>query len=149
MQSNALTVAEYLDELDNARRPQIQQLRELILKHLPAGFEETMAWGMICYQVPLEISGPTYNKQPLVYVGLASQKNHISVYLMPVYSSPELHQQFLDAWAASGHKLDMGKGCIRFKNVDQAALDAIATVVDSCTPQQFTQLYLSSKTSAK
>lgn len=142
MQSAAKTVTEYLAELDEVRRSQIVALRKLIKQHLQKGFQETMAWGMICYQVPMAVSGPTYNKQPLVYVGLASQKNHISLYLMSVYSSPELNQKFEKMWAAAGKKLDKGKGCIRFKKFDDAVPEAIAMVIERCTPEQFVAEYL-------
>ena len=149
MQSKATTVSDYLAELDQDHRTQIAALRKHIKKHLQKGFEETMAWGMICYQVPMKVSGPTYNKQPLVYVGLASQKNHISLYLMSVYASPQLIKQFEDQWLASGKKLNKGKGCVRFKNIDSADLAAIAMVVQRCTPEQFVEEYLSATNRAK
>ncbi len=36
---------------------------------------------MITCQVPLETYPDTYNKQPLLYAALESQKNHMAVYL--------------------------------------------------------------------
>ena len=45
-----------------------------------------MNWGMIVYQVPLKTYPDTYNKQPLMYAGLASQKNHMAVYLSGIYT---------------------------------------------------------------
>lgn len=142
MQSSAKTVAAYLEELEPDRRRDIATLRKHIKKHLPAGYKEVMNWGMICYEVPLSLSGPTYNKQPLAYVALASQKNYISLYLSGVYASSPLELKFREAWAASGKKLDMGKSCIRLKSADAAALDAVALAIEACTPQQFVEVYL-------
>ncbi len=142
MQSAAKTVSEYLAELEPARRKDISTLRIHIKKHLPAGYKEVMNWGMICYEVPLSVSGPTYNKQPLAYVALASQKNYISLYLSGVYASTAQAKEFQKLWAASGKKLDMGKSCIRLKSADDAALDAIAAAIEACTPEEFVDVYL-------
>ena len=64
-------------------------LRALVRKHLPKGYEEAMNWGMITYQVPLKTCPQTYNGQPLIYVALASQKNHMAVHLTGIYSSAQ------------------------------------------------------------
>ena len=87
MQSDAKTVTEYLAGLPDDRRKAIKTVRALIRKHLPKGYEEAMNWGMISYQVPLKTCPQTYNGQPLVYAALASQKNHMAVYLTGIYSS--------------------------------------------------------------
>ena len=43
-----------------------------------------MNYGMISSEIPLETFPKTYNKKPLQYVALASQKNYISLCLMNV-----------------------------------------------------------------
>ncbi|MBA2337919.1 MAG: hypothetical protein H0V96_09220 [Acidimicrobiia bacterium] len=53
--SKAVTVDEYLAELPDDRRQPIETVRQLIRKRLPAGYEETMNWGMISYEVPAHI----------------------------------------------------------------------------------------------
>jgi hypothetical protein len=63
--SGAGTVEEYLQELPEDRRSVVEKLRNVILKNLPIGYRETMNWGMIAYEVPLERYPDTYNKQPL------------------------------------------------------------------------------------
>jgi hypothetical protein len=35
--------------------------------------------------VPLEVYPDTYNKKPMMYAALASQKNHMAVYLTGIY----------------------------------------------------------------
>ena len=84
----------------------------------------------------LEISGPTYNRQPLVYAALAAQKNHNALYLNCV-TSDERTERLRQAFAAAGKKLDMGKSCIRFRRAEDLALDAIADEIASATPQQY------------
>ena len=81
MQSKKTTVADYLTELPPERREAIEKVRETILQNLPEGYEEAMNWGMITYQVPLEVYPDTYNGKPLMYAALANQKNHMAVYL--------------------------------------------------------------------
>jgi hypothetical protein len=80
MRSDATTVDQYLSELPDDRRADIERVRQVVLDNLPDGFEEAMNWGMITYQVPLETYPDTYNKQPLMYAALASQKNYISTW---------------------------------------------------------------------
>lgn len=140
--SSAGSIKQYLAELDEPRRGEIKQLLELIRSKIKPGYVESMSWGMICFEVPLEVSGVTYNKQPLVAVGLASQKQHISIYLTSIYAKEELAAEFKKRWVNSGKKLDMGKGCVRFRTLEQADLKTIAWAVSKQTPRQFSKDYL-------
>src|SRR5690349_6776635 len=83
--SAANTVEEYLEELPAERRAVISTVRKVILNSLPKGYQETMNWGMISYEVPLSRYPTTYNGQPLAYAALAAQKNHYAVYLNGIY----------------------------------------------------------------
>ncbi|GIG66216.1 DUF1801 domain-containing protein [Phytomonospora endophytica] len=127
MRSEAEDVEEYIAALPEGRREAITAVRELILANLPEGYREEMAFGMIGYVVPLERYPVTYNKQPLSFAALASQKNHMSLYLMTVYG--EAGDAFRERWAATGKKLDMGKSCVRFRSVDDLAFDVIAAEI--------------------
>lgn len=129
MQSKAKTVEEYLDSLPEDRSAQISTVRDLILNHLPEGYEETMNWGMICYQVPLKVYPDTYNKQPLMYAALASQKNHMAVYLSGIYMFEDARTEFEIAYRETGKRLDAGKSCVRFRNLDNLPLDLIGNTI--------------------
>jgi uncharacterized protein YdhG (YjbR/CyaY superfamily) len=94
MQSKAATVKQYISELPDDRKADIETVRKVILENLPEGYEEVMNWGMITYQVPLEIYPDTYNDKPLMYAALASQKNHVSIYLTGIYMDEESRQEF-------------------------------------------------------
>ncbi len=139
--SHAPTVAHYLAEIPEERKADVTALVDLVRKVLPEGYEEVMAWGMVGYQVPLEISGPTYNGQPIGPVAIAAQKHHISLYLLSIYASPELTAEFTKRWLESGKKLDMGKSCIRFKTLADADLPTIEWAVGLLGPREFSDMY--------
>ena len=132
MQSKATTVAAYLAELPAERREAIGQVRQVILDNLPAGYREGMQYGMIGYFVPHELYPEGYHvdpKEPLCFAALASQKNHMALYMMCQYVYGIGERAFRAAWAKTGKKLDMGKSCIRFKRVDDLALDLIGQAI--------------------
>ncbi len=116
------------------RRAIVQAVRSTIVDHLPEGFEETVTSGMLGYVVPLERYPDTYNGQPLSVIALANQKNHVAVHLMGIYADERQREWFIDAWKATGKKLDMGKSCVRFKRLDDVALEVLGQAVARVTP---------------
>ena len=145
MQSNAKTVAEYLSNLDDARRDAISAVRGVILDNLPDGYEEAMQFGMITYVVPLSVLADTYNGQPLMYVALASQKRHMSLYLTNVYGDESVEQWFRERYRAAGKKLDMGKSCVRFRKLDDLPLALVGEVVARTPIADFVEIYKASR----
>ncbi len=139
--SKAATVADYLAELPADRRAEIEKVRDIVNAALPAGYREGMGWGVIGWVVPLEVHPDTYNKQPLIYAGLAAQKNYNSLYLTCVYASKERTRRLQDAAATAGKTLNMGKSCIRFKSADDLPLDHIRKEIASTPPDEFITLY--------
>ena len=137
MRSDAATVDEYLATLPEERRETIETVRNEILANLPDGYEEAMNWGMIAYQVPLETYPDTYNGEPLMYAALASQKNHMAVYLTAVYSEEGTRVAFEEAYQATGKKLDMGKSCVRFKKLDDLPLELIGKTIGETGVERF------------
>jgi hypothetical protein len=129
MQSDAVTVESYLAGLADDRREAITAVREVVLRHLPEGFEETMQYGMISYVVPLERFPDTYNGSPLTVASLADQKRHMALYLMGVYDEEGAEAWLRERWATTGKKLDMGKSCLRFRRLDDLALDVVGEAV--------------------
>jgi hypothetical protein len=128
---------ELLETLAPDRRAAMSRVCEVVREHLPEGLEEACARGMIVWQVPLRRYSDTYNGQPLWYVALASQKNYMSLHLMPAYGSPVLLQRLRDGFAAAGKKLHMGKSCIRFRAADDLALETIGDIIGSLTIDQW------------
>jgi hypothetical protein len=132
MQSQATTVKQYLAELPAERRAAIEAVRAVILKNLGEGYEEGMQYGMIGYYVPHSVYPAGYHcdpRQPAGFACLASQKNYMSLHLGCVYGDSELARWFRSAWANTGKKLDMGQACVRFKRVEDLALDVIGEAI--------------------
>jgi uncharacterized protein YdhG (YjbR/CyaY superfamily) len=132
MKSNATTVEEYLQKLPADRRKAINAMREVILANLPKGYAECISYGMIGYVVPHRLYPAGYHcnpKLPLPYAILGSQKNHMALHLMTVYGDPAMEKWFRQAWTATGKKLDLGKGCLRFKKIEDVPLDVIGQFI--------------------
>ncbi len=147
MQSDAATVEAYLAELPPDRRDAVSTVRATILDHLPDGYEEAMEWGMISYQVPLATCPDTYNGRPLMYAALASQKNHMAVYLTGVYADPEVRADFEERYRATGKRLDMGKSCVRFRKLDDLPLELVGEAVAALPVDEFVDLVHSARRS--
>ena len=140
MQSKVNTVKQYLNELPNDRKKAISIVRQTILENLPYGYDEVINWGMITYEVPLETYPNTYNGKSLMYAALASQKNHMAVYLMGCYMVPEVRNEFEKAYKKSGKQFDAGKSCIRFKKIDDLPLDLLGKTIASMDVNEFIEL---------
>ena len=144
MQSKAATVQQYLSGLPADRRAAIQAVRDVILKNLDKDYAEGMQYGMIGYCVPHSIFPAGYHcdpRQPLPFAGLASQKNHMSIYLMCTYGNSEHAEWFRHAWAKTGKKLDMGKACVRFKKLEDLALDVIGEAIRRVPAKKYIEHY--------
>ena len=124
-------VAAFLAKLPAGRRREVDAVRAVVRRNLPAGYEEAMSGKLLVWQVPLEAYPDTYNGHPLWYTALASQKNYLSLYLMNAYGDPALLRRLREGFEAAGKKLDMGKSCVRFTAADDLALDVVGEVVAS------------------
>ena len=127
--SKETTPAAYLASLPPERRRVIAAVRAVVKKRLPKGYVETMNWGMLSYEIPLSRYPDTYNKQPLMYMALAAQKNNYALYMTSVSGDKVLMDRLVAAYKAAGKKLDMGKGCLRFNKLEDLPLDVIGEIV--------------------
>ncbi len=145
MQSKAQTPAEYIADLPEDKKPAIEALRKAMLKNLPKGFSEEMNYGMIGYVVPHKLYSAGYHcdpKLPLPFMNLAAQKNFIAVYHMGLFADKKLLAWFQKRYAEDcKFKLDMGKSCIRFKNLDQIPYSLIGELAGKMTVQDWISLY--------
>ena len=147
--SAAQTVEQYLAELPDHRSVVVQQIRALAKKHLPADLEEVMNFGMIVYQVPASLVPQTYNGQPLVFAAIAAQKNYYSLYPISIYAWEQTRLDFETSYLASGKRMDVGKACIRFRNLEDLPQDVIAQAMKSVPLQAFIDRYLEVRGSAR
>jgi hypothetical protein len=104
----------------------------VILENLDERYEEGIQYGMFGYYVPRRVYPAGYHcdpKQPLPFAALVSKKGCMSLYLMCIYGHDKLRSWFEEVWARAGKKLNMGKSCVRFKNLDDLALDVIGEAI--------------------
>jgi Domain of unknown function (DU1801) len=151
MQSKATSVAAYLKALPDDRREALEAIRKVILKNLDKDLEEGMQYGHIGYYVPHKVFPPGYHCDPtlpLHYAGIASQKNHMALYLMCVYvGQPDesgqtaVLREFREAWKKTGKKLDMGASCVRFKKLEDVPLDVVGALFKKLTVKKYLAAY--------
>ena len=118
------TVAEYLASLPADHRDALSAVRKEINRCLPSGYEEGIQFGMISWYVPLAAYPKGYGgnpKVPLAYVGLGSKKGYMALYVCD--------GEVVDAHRPRLGKLNCGKGCIRFRNLDELPLEVVSTIL--------------------
>lgn len=137
----AATPDAFLDALPPERRAVLAAARDLVRAALPAGYEEQVEGSMLAYVVPLARFPKTYNKRPLMYAALAAQKHFTALHLPAAYMHPARRDALAARFADAGKKLDMGKGCLRFKSLDDLVVDAVREEIAATTPDAFVALY--------
>jgi hypothetical protein len=141
MRSEARTPKEYLDALPPDRRKVVAAVRKLVRGRIQRGFEEGINYGMITWSVPAERCPKTYNGQPLGYVCLAAQKNYYTLHLLGTYMNANALGALRKGYAAAGKKLDMGKGCLRFRKIEDLVPEAVGDVIASMSVDDVVAMY--------
>jgi hypothetical protein len=100
---------------------------------------------MLGYVVPHSIYPSGYHcdpKQPLPFMGMASQKNFVAFYHMGIYADEKLLNWFTAEYPKHcKSKLDMGKSCIRFKKMNDIPYELIAELAGKMTTKDWINLY--------
>lgn len=145
MKIKADTVEEYINNAPEERWDALNQLRNVILEHLPDGFVEELNYGMPGYVVPHSLYPAGYHcdpKLPLPFMNFASQKNHVAFYHMGLYSDQKLMDWWLEEYQKEvPTKLDMGKSCVRFKKLDQIPFQLIGQLVSKMSVGDWISIY--------
>lgn len=145
MKIKANTVQEYLDAVPEEKKDAFLRLRQVILDHLPNGFQEELNYGMIGYVVPHELYPAGYHCNtdlPLPFMNIACQKNFIGFYHMGIYADKNLLDWFVSEYKnRAEHKLDMGKSCLRLKKLDQIPFDLLGELVQKVSPSDWISAY--------
>lgn len=148
MQSKAKTVAAYLKELPPDRRATVKAVRDVVLATIDGDIEEGMSYGMIGYWVPHRVFPDGYHcdpSQPLPYLGIASQVQYISVYLMSAYMGAGADEQWIRSeYARRGRPIDMGKCCLRFKSLKDIDLEVLAEAIRRAPTKKYIDSYVTS-----
>jgi uncharacterized protein YdhG (YjbR/CyaY superfamily) len=144
-QSKPTTPEEYIASLPDDRQTAVENIRKAINKNIPKGFEERICYGTLGWVVPHALFPAGYHcdpSKPLMLIGLASTKGHIAMHHLGLYGSGPLLKWFQDAWPKhSTRKLDMGKGCVRFKKPDEVPLELIGELASKLTPEAWIEIY--------
>lgn len=145
MKSDALTPAQFIEQLPEERKPAVKKLRSVLRKNLPRGFKEEMSYNMLGYVVPHRLYPPGYHctpELPLPFINLASQKAYVALYHMGIYSDEKLLNWFKKAYTKQvSTKLDMGKSCIRFKKMDDIPYELIGELAAKVSPADWIAIY--------
>lgn len=138
----------YLDALPEDRRKALARLRTTIRKHLPKGYKEGIQYGMIGWFVPHSLYPDGYHtnpSEPLPFASIASQKNHMALYLFCLYTDERAMTAFVEDWKATGCRLDMGKSCVRFKSIEDVPLEVVGRAVARIPVKKFIAAYEASR----
>ena len=145
MKVKASTIGEYLENIPIERKAVMQKLIAIINKNLPKGFTEQLNYGMPSWVLPHSIYADGYHctpELPLPFLSIASQKHFIGLYHMGIYADTNLLDWFVKEYPKHAKKkLDMGKSCIRFKNIDDIPFDLIAELCSKMNPKDWIKLY--------
>ncbi|MDG1729644.1 MAG: DUF1801 domain-containing protein [Algibacter sp.] len=145
MQYKASSPEDYISQVPEERQPVLKKLRTIINENLPKEFQEGIQYGMIGYYVPHSIYPDGYHcspKEPLPFMSFASQKSSINLYHSGIYAVPKIHDWFVSEFPKhSKRKLDMGKSCIRFKNIEDIPYDLIAELCTQLSVKAWIDIY--------
>ncbi len=109
MRSTATSADQYFDQVGEARKASLLVLRERLRLTWPA-VKEDLSLGM-----------PTYHLEGRAVFALADQKNYLCLYVLP--------HDLLDAFRNELKAYNHGRTCIRFRRVDDQALDLCERII--------------------
>jgi hypothetical protein len=145
MKAKGATVKEILSNLPEDRIKPFNKLHEVIVKNLPKGFEPGISYGGLGYVIPHKLYPAGYHckpEEPLPFAGISSQKASINLYHMGLYADPGLMKWFVSEYPKhSGKKLDMGKSCIRFKDLSDIPYALIGELMRKMTAKDWIATY--------
>lgn len=139
------SIETYISNIPQERQSAFTKLRQVILDNLPQGFEEQISYGMPGYVVPHSLYPPGYHcdpSLPLPFTSIANQKHFIALYSSSIYADKDILSWFETEYPKHySTKLDMGKSCIRFKNVNKIPYELIAQLMKKMSVEQWINLY--------
>ena len=109
--TNGMAFDDFIAALPAERQQPAAQVWQLVRQAVPAGYTEHIGPKYLEFRAGKDMA-----------IGLANQKNYLSLHLVPMYLMPELQEQL----AAAAPTLKMGKGCVNFNKVEELPLDALA-----------------------
>lgn len=123
-----------------------EQLVQIAIQNIPEGFHIQQEENKCHFLVPHNLYPKGYHcnpKQPLPFISIIKQKNHVSLHHLALYTSEQYKNAFLQEYQTHfpNQKLDFGKGCFRFKDPEKTPFTLIANLFQQFNPQQWISLY--------
>lgn len=138
-------IENYIENVDDKRRDAFRKLYDIVKENIPDGFEEEFLYGMISFVVPLETYPKGYlnrEDEPIPFISLAAQKNHIALYHMGIMGQESILSWFQEEYKKQvPTKLNMGKSCIRMTNVKNIPFDLIGELVSKISLEEWLKSY--------
>lgn len=121
--TSAKTPEEYIDLIAEPRKTEIKKIDAFIRKTVPK-LKPFIIAGMIGYG-PYRYRGKSGREGEWSVIGLASQKNYISLYACGVVDGKYVAEKYKHQLA----KANIGKSCIRFKKIDDLDLSVLTKIL--------------------
>ena len=139
------TISEYLETLEGEMKIATTAVYSTILQNIPEGFQAEISYKMIGFVVPHSIYPAGYHctpKLPLPFMSIAAQKNGVVLHHLGIYADDSLKNWLETEYPKhTKTKLDLGKGCIRFKKINEIPLELIAELAKKMTVQDWISCY--------
>ena len=116
-----MTPLEFLSIQNVERKDLLKSIHNVIIendKTVKAEVGKMMGKDMILYNAP-----GTFK------YGLASVKEHMSLHCLPIYGDKKLYEKYEKLFS----KAKLQKGCINFKNEDEAPLNIVKSLIKDCS----------------
>lgn len=110
-QTNAATHEEYISQVEERRRPDIQRLHDLVRESAP-DLEPTMAYGMLGYG-SYHYRYASGREGDWMRIGIANNKQYISLYCCAADDDGYVAERYRERLP----KANIGKSCVRFKRL--------------------------------
>jgi hypothetical protein len=134
-----LSIESFISEQKAERRKLLEDIHKVIIRNdktVKARIGSMMGKEMIIYECGI------------FKYGLASTKNYMSLHVMPIYGSPELHRKYKELLPAANFQ----KGCINFKDEEDLPIIIVNQLITDCATIDLLLLrekYTKSKSSKK
>ncbi|WP_439585624.1 DUF1801 domain-containing protein [Dyadobacter bucti] len=140
-----IPLKQFIDALPADRQLTFARLRDCVVNSIPEGFLESFSENSLNYTVPHSLYPGGYHcnsAHPLPFVSITLQKNVITLHHMGLYADPALLSWFTSQYVKQvPKKLDMGKGCIRFKKPDLIPYELISDLMSKISVLEWIALY--------
>jgi uncharacterized protein YdhG (YjbR/CyaY superfamily) len=124
--TNAKTHQQYIAEVEDKRRGDIQRLHDLVLETAPE-LEPTMEFGMLGYG-KYAYKYASGRSGEWMKIGIANNKQYISLYCCAADENGYVAEQYKERLP----KANIGKSCVRFKRLSDLDEEILKELIKDC-----------------